>query len=477
MAAATKEPKKVKKGFKMPHLFWIMIGLLFLSSLLTYLIPAGQFMTDPATGKILGDQFVYLDAQTPVSPLKVMLLLIDGMVNSSLVGWTVMISGATVAIVMGTGAFDEFMNWAINKLKDKDESILISVMFCLMVYLGAFGGSDALIAIVPIGVMFAKKLKLDPIVAMGVSTYATLIGFGTGPTKQATTQMMMGVQIYGAFFTMFISMNIFMLVGLFFLLRYVKKIRKDPTLSPMWSEGWRPDEGGDVASEEAAMLKEVKLSGRTVLILIIYLLQYVIMVGYPMVTGDTSLTFKLMVAMAVLTAVVCGFIGGFSFDKIGNEFGKGLASMAFVAFVIGLANCMSLILTQGNILHTIVHFLTAPLMDLPRSVASVGMTAVISVLNLLIPSATSKAAILVPILQPVSEALGLMPELAVQAFQYGDGFSNMVSPMLGWTVGSCVTAGLPFPKWAKWALPKMLCFVALGFVIMFCLTEFGWRPF
>ena len=82
-----------------------------------------------------------------------------------------------------------------------------------------------------------------------------------------------------------------------------------------------------------------------------------------------------------------------------------------------------------------------------------------------------------PILQPVSEALGLMPELAVQAFQYGDGFSNMISPMLGWTVGSCVTAGLPFPKWAKWALPKMLCFLLIGFVIMFCLTEFGWQPF
>lgn len=225
------------------------------------------------------------------------------------------------------------------------------------------------------------------------------------------------------------------------------------------------------------MLKEVKLSGRTILILIIYLMQYVVMVGYPMITGDTSLTFKLMVAMGLITSISCGFIGGFSFDKIGNEFGKGLASMAFVAFVIGLANCMSLILTQGNILHTIVHFLTAPLMDLPRSVASVGMTAVISVVNLLIPSASSKAAILVPILQPVSEALGLMPELAVQAFQYGDGFSNMVSPMLGWTVGSCVTAGLPFPKWVKWAFPKMLCFILIGFVIMFCLTEFGWQPF
>lgn len=101
MAAATKEPKKVKKGFKMPHLFWIMICLLFVSSLLTYVIPAGQFMTDPETGKILGDQFQYLGAQTPVSPLQVLLLLIDGLVNSSLIGWTVMVSGATVAIDYG----------------------------------------------------------------------------------------------------------------------------------------------------------------------------------------------------------------------------------------------------------------------------------------------------------------------------------------------------------------------------------------
>lgn len=140
-----------------------------------------------------------------------------------------MVSGASVGIVMGTGAFDRFLNWAIYKLKDKDDSVLIVVMFVLMVYLGAFGGSDALIAIVPLGVMFAKKLRLDPICAIGVSTYATLLGFGTGPNKQATTQMLMGVQIYGTFGTMFISMNIFMILGLIMLLRYVKKIKRDPT--------------------------------------------------------------------------------------------------------------------------------------------------------------------------------------------------------------------------------------------------------
>ena len=69
-------------------------------------------------------------------------------------------------------------------------------MFVLMVYLGGFGGTDALIAVVPIGVIFTKKLKLDPICAIGVSSYATLLGFGTGPTKQFITQLMMGVPVY-----------------------------------------------------------------------------------------------------------------------------------------------------------------------------------------------------------------------------------------------------------------------------------------
>ena len=192
----------------------------------------------------------------------------------------------------------------------------------------------------------------------------------------------------------------------------------------MWSEGWRPDEAGDVAAEEAAMLKEVKLSGRTILILIIYLMQYVVMVGYPMVTGDTSLTFKLMVAMGLITSISCGFIGGFSFDKIGNEFGKGLASMAFVAFVIGLANCMSLILTQGNILHTIVYYACLPLRELSLGLASVGMSAIVAFLNLFVPSASAKMAILIPIIKPMAESLGMSGNLAVSAFQFGDGFTK-----------------------------------------------------
>ena len=70
---------------------------------------------------------------------------------------------------------------------------------------------------------------------------------------------------------MFISMNFFMLLGLFLLLRYVKKIRKDPTKSLMWSEGWNPANMVVTAEEEAKLSQGTKPSGRTVAILILFL--------------------------------------------------------------------------------------------------------------------------------------------------------------------------------------------------------------
>lgn len=475
MSSTTLTPKP-KKKFKLPHLFWIMMGLLLVTSLLTYIIPAGQFATDPTTKQIIGTKFNYLGHQTPVDPITALMLILDGLVSSSNIGWAVLLSGAMIMIIMGTGALDEFLNWAIYKLKDKNESILISGMFILMVYLGAFGGTDALIAVVPIGVMFCRKMKLDPICAIGVSTYATLLGFGTGPTKQMITQMLMGTRIYGSFFTMFISMNVFMVLGLFLLLRYVKKIRKDPSKSLMFDEGWVPGAGNTV-EDEAALANVTKLSWRTILILTIYMGQFVFLVAYPMITGNNAIMLQLMGAVSIIVSIACGFIGKFSFDKLGDEFAKGLSMMAFIAFVIGIAKVMSMIMINGNILHTIVYTLTLPLMSLPLAVSSVGMTGVISVVNVIIPSASSKAAILVPILKPISDVLKLNPDISVLAFQYGDGFTNMISPFLAWTVGSCVMAGVPFPKWIKWVFPKVLIFIATAFVIVYLLTAIGWTAF
>ncbi|WP_199173186.1 AbgT family transporter [Sporosarcina sp. P2] len=458
-----------KKKFQLPHLFWIMMGILLLGSIATYIIPAGNFATDE-DGTVLGNQFAFLGHQTPVSPWKMMMLILDGLNESSIIIYLVLVSGATIAVLLASGAIDNILNWAIFKLQDKGMGILVSVMFILMVYIGALAGSDSLIALVPIGVIFARKLKLDPLVAIGITTFPTLIGFATGPQGHVISQLMIGVTPYSGIGFRFISVNLFMIVGLIYLMRYIKKIQSNEKTSLMYSNGWRAHQLGNQYGDD--VIKEEKLKLTSILALLVFIAHFLVIIAYSVFGGEQLYHFFTVVA--IIAAIVIGLLTRMSFDDIGENFSKGIASIAFIAFIIGLARVMSLVLTEGNIIDTIVFTMTKPLMELNQSFATIGISIVVAIINPLIPSATSKAAILVPIIEPIANTLGLPNQLAIQAFQFGDGFTNLVSPVLGWTIGSCVMAGVPFTKWVRWVFPAVLIFMLMSFVILYILTIVGW---
>ncbi len=472
MASASSPEKKApaKPGFKMPHLMWILLGLIIVMSLLTYVVPAGQF-GKTETGALDGSKFAYLGKQTPVSPFRAIYLMQDGLVGSAVIIMVVLIGGAATGVVLATGAFDHLLNWSIFKLKDKGQNTLIVLLMVMLVYLSGFGGGDYLIALVPLGMVFARKLKLDPITAIAVTTFATLVGFGTGPNKLLIPQTMMGVIPYSGFVMRFVIMNFFMVLAILYVLWYVNRIKKDPSKSAMGNTDWLTsiDAGGD------AVIKEASVSWRDIVIVLLFFAQYALIVWYSMtqLKGGGN-TYNFLAAVQTTTAVLCGLIGGMSMERIGNEYAKGLAGMAFVGFIIGLARVVSLVMAEGNIIHTIVYNLTRPLMGLNQGLSAMGLTGIISVINVFIPSASSKAAILMPIIKPVTEVLGMNPQIAVQAFQFGDGFTNIVSPALGWTVGSCAAAGVPFDKWFKWAIPAVVGMTVVSFVWIYLLNSAGW---
>lgn len=463
--------KKTKLKIKMPHLLWIMFGLLLLASLATYIVPAGNFAKD-ADGAVLGEKFEYIGHQTPVSPWKMLMLFLDGLNQSSTIIFLVLVAGAAISVLLASGAIDNILNWAIYKLRNKGVGLLVTSMFVLIVYIGGFAGSDALIALVPIGVIFAKKLRLDPLVAIGITTFPALIGFGTGPQGLLVPQMMIGLRPYSGFGVRFMFMNFFMVMGLIYLMRYIKKIQKNDRASLMYSEGWRANLFGNQDGNEE--IKEEKLKPTSVFALTSFIVQYLVIISYSAFGGDPAFLYNFMIVVNILTVLVIGLLTRMSLDNLGEGFAKGLASMAFIAFIIGLARVMSLILIEGNILDTTVYFLTKPLMDINQSFATIGISLIVSLLNPLVPSATSKAAILIPIIQPIAETLGLTKQVAVQAFQFGDGFTNLVSPVLGWTIGSCVAAGVSFIKWVRWVLPIVLLFLFVSFIILYVLTSISW---
>lgn len=463
---------KEKKGkkFEPPHLLWIMVGLLIFAVVLTYIIPAGDYALD-ANGQIIQDQFQFLDEQTPVNLFQMLMLLMDGLVNSSSVIFTVMATGASISVLLTTKAIDNILNWAVTKLSGSGSTTLITILFVIMTYIGGFAGSDALVAMVPIGVLFANRLKLDPIVALGITLFPSMIGFGTGPTTASVPQILAGVQPYSGFFVRVLIMNVFMIVGLIYLLRYVKKIEADPTKSIMYDIKDQFTQQGKSATE-AVSLEDSKLSPRDVLMLIIFLGQFIFIVGYGILGEGSILAF--MTSANLVSAILMGLANGMALNEIGNTVAKGINAMAFISFVIGLAGAFSLILQTGNIMDTIIYAATIPLSVIGGGLANIGIMIIVSVLNFVIPSATSKAAILIPTIIPITSAIGISGQAAVQAFMFGNGFTILISPVLGWTLGSLETANVPFNRWVRWVLPAIIIFLVLSGIITYLLTGMNW---
>jgi uncharacterized ion transporter superfamily protein YfcC len=99
--------------------------------------------------------------------------------------------------------------------------------------------------------------------------------------------------------------------------------------------------------------------------------------------------------------------------------------------------------------------------------ASVSMMYLIqNMINIVIPSGSAKAALTMPIMAPFSDVIGVSRQATVMAFQFGDGFTNLITPTSGVLIGVLGVAKIPYEKWVKWIWPLILIMIILGFLLL-----------
>lgn len=163
-----------------------------------------------------------------------------------------------------------------------------------------------------------------------------------------------------------------------------------------------------------------------------------------------------------------------SFDEVSNAFVKGAASVAFIAVVIGLAKAISLILESGQILNNIIYTISTPLAYMSKGFATIMMYIFNPLFNFLILSGSGQAAIIMPLMTPVADILGIERQVVVSAFALGDGLSNLIYPTVGVTMGALGMAKVGFDKWSKFILPLFFIWSAIVAVILYILAMVGW---
>jgi uncharacterized ion transporter superfamily protein YfcC len=165
-----------------------------------------------------------------------------------------------------------------------------------------------------------------------------------------------------------------------------------------------------------------------------------------------------------------GLMAGIATGNTPNQITKllleGMRDILSAAMVVGLAGGIIVLLNDGKIIDTIMFELSKAMNEMSKT-ASMGVVYLIqTLLNMIIPSSSAKAALTMPIMAPFSDLIGVSRQAMVMAFQLGDGFTNMITPTSGVLIGVLGMAKIPYDKWFKWAWKMMIVFIALGFLLL-----------
>lgn len=174
-------------------------------------------------------------------------------------------------------------------------------------------------------------------------------------------------------------------------------------------------------------------------------------------------------------AVLVTIVNRINPSKAAKTFGIGASELTMTALLIGFARSIALLLEEGQVLHTIVNALAIPLQKTGPELASVGMYMFQSVLNFFIPSGSGQAFVSMPLMAPIADLTGVSRQIAVLAYQFGDGFTNMLVPTNAVLMGIIGIAGIPYDKWFKFIIPLMVKFWILGSIALVVAVWIGYH--
>jgi uncharacterized ion transporter superfamily protein YfcC len=165
-------------------------------------------------------------------------------------------------------------------------------------------------------------------------------------------------------------------------------------------------------------------------------------------------------------ALVGAAVARLSPNRVAQAFYVGAAELTTTALIVGFARTIQVVLTEGQVIDTVINGLAAPLASQPGYVAAVGMLAVQTVCNLFIPSGSGQAYVTMPIMAPIADLTGLSRQTAVLAYQFGDGFTNMVVPTNPVLMGMLALARVPYQRWLRFVGPLLVKFYLVAIVAL-----------
>ena len=523
---------------RVPHTYVIVFILILFAAIATWTIPGGTYETHTtASGE---SELIYVPTPNNPQTWQVMTAFFDGFEKGSgIIAFILIIGGAfwiinhTRAIDIGIGSFltgvSTLNRYQAFRFIGTHNIIIVLIMLLFSIFGAVFGMSEETIAFIVIIVPLAISMGYDSITGVCMVFVAAGLGFAgaiLNPFTIGIAQELSGLPMFSGIEYRLVCWVIITTTGIAYTLWYAAKIRKDPTSSAVYDEDeyWRNKTSHDEAGTNTVIPRQAwwvwaLLSATLVLYSVAYPLTSLkignsnihdiplvpaiaasfVLAGFLslrkslhffilhllgstiiiLITGVMGYQWYIaeIAGLFLVLGLAAGFAAGLSANAVTRLFIEGAKDILSAAMVVGLAAGIIIILENGHVIHAILYHLAKGMSEFGK-IASIGVMYLIqTTINIFIPSGSAKAALTMPIMAPFSDLIGISRQATVMAFQFGDGFTNMITPTSGVLIGVLGMARIPYTKWVKWVFPLIIILTILGFLLLIPTVTFELNGF
>jgi uncharacterized ion transporter superfamily protein YfcC len=456
------------KRIKVPHTLVLLYGMVVFAYVLTLLLPAGRYETEFSHGHevVVPGTFTMIEESVRQPVWSLFTVIPRGLAEAQGIIFFIFIIGGALAVIRATGALDAALARMLHRFGGQPALLILMGMLAFAVGSSTIGMAEEYIPLIAILITLCVGMRMDTVAAVGIMVIGYGIGYGTAvmnPFTVLVAQEVAGLEpVSGLGFrlAMFIP---FVAIGYLHLLRYARRVRNDPGASLVVDvpEAQPPDP----PTAEDLDLRQWLVLAATLVALVFVVWGIKVHQWYFVELGG----------IFVALAIVVGLLARMSFDNMAKHFINGAGELIATALLVGFARAIQLTLDDGQVLHTIVHGLSQPLLAVGAELSAVGMVLIQSLLNFFIPSGSGQAYVTMPLMAPIADIVGVSRQVAVLAYQMGDGFMNMIVPTNPVLMGILGICGIPYGRWFRFIWPLMAQLLVAGALTMVIAVSIGYQ--
>ncbi len=449
----------------------ILGSLMVIAYILTYLIPQGVYERT-AEGEIISGSFQYLSLEKLsifdlfLAPFK--LFGSTDALNVIVISLFLFILGGFFTVMDQTKGIVVIIKKLVNRYLDNKYLLIRMIVLFFMMFGAFFGIFEESIALLPIMIILALSMGYDTLMALGLTVLAAGFGFAsaiTNPFSVGIASEIAGINILSGVGYRLLVFVIMYLILSTFLVRYARVLEKNPKKSLTYED--------DLTKRQNLSNDLVKKVENEDLVFKTYILIFALLLLFIVLASIAQLVFSLEIPSIILMSVVF-MVGGITAGLIINKdmvktlktFLKGVLGVMPASILIIMAASVKYLMTSGNIMDTILHFFENMLTDRPAIVGVIGIYIIILVIQFFIGSASAKAILIMPILVSLVSLVGISTNIAILAFIFGDGYTNVIFPTNGVLLIALSIASVSYQKWFKWTIKLQLSVFLITIVML-----------